>query len=156
VNEVEDMHYPLTSLQKGLLFQALSTPVSGIDAGQVVGSLREEISVGAFEQAWRRVVVRHDALRTAFCCKNQAEPMLCVFDSVELPFEYEDWREIAADEQLRKLDAFCQQDRERGFGLDVALVLPTSVTTSRPKLVPLTHRNLCSSAKRFADTIRSG
>ena len=33
---------------------------------------------------------------------------------------------------------------------DVALVLHTSGTTSRPKLVPLTHRNLCASAANVA------
>src|SRR5262249_6275884 len=29
---------------------------------------------------------------------------------------------------------------------DIALILPTSGTTSRPKIVPLTHGNLCTSA----------
>ena len=29
---------------------------------------------------------------------------------------------------------------------DVALLLPTSGTTSRPKIVPLTHANICTSA----------
>lgn len=33
---------------------------------------------------------------------------------------------------------------------DVALVLHTSGTTSKPKLVPLTHTNLCTSAKNIA------
>lgn len=36
---------------------------------------------------------------------------------------------------------------------DVALVLHTSGTTSRPKIVPLTHRNLTSSARNIADTL---
>ena len=35
---------------------------------------------------------------------------------------------------------------------DVALVLYTSGTTSRPKLVPLTHSNLCASAAHMRDT----
>ncbi len=37
---------------------------------------------------------------------------------------------------------------------DVALVLHTSGTTSRPKQVPLSHRNLCSSARHIADTLQ--
>jgi len=37
---------------------------------------------------------------------------------------------------------------------DVALMLHTSGTTSRPKLVPLTHRNLCSSARNIAETLK--
>jgi len=36
---------------------------------------------------------------------------------------------------------------------DIALVLPTSGTTSRPKMVPLTHTNLCASAKNVARSL---
>ena len=36
---------------------------------------------------------------------------------------------------------------------DVAMILHTSGTTSRPKMVPLTHRNLCSSAAAIAKTL---
>jgi acyl-CoA synthetase (AMP-forming)/AMP-acid ligase II len=36
---------------------------------------------------------------------------------------------------------------------DIALVLHTSGTTSRPKIVPLTHRNLCASAANIATSI---
>lgn len=39
---------------------------------------------------------------------------------------------------------------------DVALVLHTSGTTSRPKLVPLTHANLCASAANVAAVLRLG
>ena len=37
---------------------------------------------------------------------------------------------------------------------DVALVLHTSGTTSRPKLVPLTHNNLCTSADNIRETLK--
>ena len=36
----------------------------------------------------------------------------------------------------------------------IALLLHTSGTTSRPKLVPLLHRNLCASARHIAATLR--
>jgi oxalate---CoA ligase len=39
---------------------------------------------------------------------------------------------------------------------DVALILHTSGTTSRPKIVPLTHRNVCASACNVRDTLRLG
>jgi acyl-CoA synthetase (AMP-forming)/AMP-acid ligase II/acyl carrier protein len=39
---------------------------------------------------------------------------------------------------------------------DVALVLHTSGTTSRPKIVPLTHANLCASALNIRDAYRLG
>ena len=37
---------------------------------------------------------------------------------------------------------------------DIALVLYTSGTTARPKQVPLTHTNLCASARHIATTLR--
>lgn len=37
---------------------------------------------------------------------------------------------------------------------DIALVLHTSGTTSRPKIVPLTHANICQSAQAIATTLR--
>jgi acyl-CoA synthetase (AMP-forming)/AMP-acid ligase II/acyl carrier protein len=45
-----------------------------------------------------------------------------------------------------KLDGFAGPD-------DVALVLHTSGTTSRPKIVPLTHANLCASAYNIRQTL---
>ena len=36
---------------------------------------------------------------------------------------------------------------------DVALILHTSGTTSRPKIVPLTHRNVCASAANISATL---
>lgn len=39
---------------------------------------------------------------------------------------------------------------------DVALVLHTSGTTSRPKIVPLTHANLCASARHIGATLALG
>ena len=36
---------------------------------------------------------------------------------------------------------------------DVALVLHTSGTTARPKIVPLTHKNLCASARHIRETL---
>lgn len=37
---------------------------------------------------------------------------------------------------------------------DVALILHTSGTTSRPKIVPLTHKNVCASARNISNTLR--
>ena len=39
---------------------------------------------------------------------------------------------------------------------DEALVLHTSGTTSRPKIVPLSHANICASADHIRDTLRLG
>ena len=37
---------------------------------------------------------------------------------------------------------------------DIALILHTSGTTSRPKIVPLTHKNVCASARNISQTLQ--
>jgi acyl-CoA synthetase (AMP-forming)/AMP-acid ligase II/thioesterase domain-containing protein/acyl carrier protein len=58
------------------------------------------------------------------------------------------WFDIESD-----ASAPARGDRE-ARSEDVALILPTSGTVSRPKLVPLSHRNLCVSAWNVAHTLR--
>lgn len=49
-----------------------------------------------------------------------------------------------------------EQNRNTGMAGadDIALVLHTSGTTSRPKIVPLSHRNVCASAVNIQNTLR--
>jgi acyl-CoA synthetase (AMP-forming)/AMP-acid ligase II/thioesterase domain-containing protein/acyl carrier protein len=83
-------------------------------------------------------------------------------------------REAAQAQGIRVLELNPQLDKEAGLftlsGLvsgrhanpeftqpqDVALVLHTSGTTSRPKLVPLTQANLCASSRHIRQTLHLG
>jgi len=47
-----------------------------------------------------------------------------------------------------------QREPDLACAEDVALVLYTSGTTARPKQVPLTHANLCASARQIATTLQ--
>lgn len=47
-----------------------------------------------------------------------------------------------------------QEPLDRPVRDDVALILHTSGTTSRPKIVPLTHGNVCASARNISTTLR--
>ncbi|MDA2933826.1 acyl--CoA ligase [Acidobacteria bacterium AH-259-D05] len=52
-------------------------------------------------------------------------------------------------------DAVSEGPRLGGFAEadDIALVLHTSGTTSRPKMVPLSHRNVCASAQHIVESL---
>jgi acyl-CoA synthetase (AMP-forming)/AMP-acid ligase II/acyl carrier protein len=61
--------------------------------------------------------------------------------------------QLAGAFTLRGVPAEFEEQNDWGKGADCALVLHTSGTTSRPKQVPLSHRNLHSSAHAIARTL---
>jgi acyl-CoA synthetase (AMP-forming)/AMP-acid ligase II len=60
---------------------------------------------------------------------------------------------LAGGFNLRGAAVDLEASPQWGSNEDVALVLHTSGTTSRPKLVPLSHRNLCSSARNIVQVL---
>ncbi|HWB61371.1 MAG TPA: condensation domain-containing protein, partial [Chthoniobacteraceae bacterium] len=121
------MLYPLSPLQHGMLSHALRSPRDGINIEQTTVHVCEELDVPAFEEAWRRVIARHDVLRTAFCWKDQPEPMQRVHASVEVALHFEDWRALGDDARPQKYEAFLESDRARGFDLAVAPLMRTAL-----------------------------
>ena len=63
---------------------------------------------------------------------------------------------LAGDVALEGLDAREPDDAARPGPDDIAVLLHTSGTTSRPKLVPLTQANLCASADHIGESLRLG
>jgi len=61
--------------------------------------------------------------------------------------------QLAGAFTLRGVPAEIEEQEDWGKGEDCALVLHTSGTTSRPKQVPLSHRNLHSSAHAIVQTL---
>ncbi len=107
--------YPLSPLQQGMLYHALSEPCSGVDIEQLVMTFHEPIDIEKMIVAWNAVIARHGILRTAFRWDG-AEPLQQVEPMVALPF--------SRDESLPADDAafqrWLQADRERGFQMDRA------------------------------------
>jgi amino acid adenylation domain-containing protein/non-ribosomal peptide synthase protein (TIGR01720 family) len=106
-------------MQKGMLYHALSASRSGINIEQLVGTLREELDVSAFTEAWQRLSARHEALRTAFRLDEQQR----VAVEVKVPVGSEDWRDQSSAEQALARRAWFRDDRARGFSLETAPLL---------------------------------
>ena len=114
---IEDL-YPLTPLQQGLLFHTLSAPQSGVYIEQVSCTLRGELAVDAFEQAWQQVIMRHAVLRTGFVWQELHEPLQIVFRQVEWSLHVLDWKGRSLQQQEADLETFLRADRNQGFALD--------------------------------------
>jgi natural product biosynthesis luciferase-like monooxygenase protein len=109
--------YPLSPVQAGMLFNRLAAPQSGVDIEQMIAGLPEELDVAALEEAWRVVVARHAALRTAFAWGGLEAPEQRAAPKVAVPFVVHDWRDAGRAEQDRRREALLVEDRRRGFDL---------------------------------------
>jgi natural product biosynthesis luciferase-like monooxygenase protein len=111
--------YPLSPMQQGMLYHNLARE-SGVDIEQIVCSLREDLNVEAFENAWADVAGRYEVFRTSFAWEGLDEPVQRVQPHVALALDVQDWRKLSGAEQQERLNAFLEQDRGRGFNLNQA------------------------------------
>jgi amino acid adenylation domain-containing protein/non-ribosomal peptide synthase protein (TIGR01720 family) len=117
--EIEDI-YPLSPMQRGMLFESLYAPEKGAYFVQISCALEGELDADAFARAWQQVCERHAILRTSFAWEELDEPLQVVRRHVELPFHREDWRGLPPAEQQERLAALLLADRARGFKLSQA------------------------------------
>ncbi|MFN6563916.1 MAG: amino acid adenylation domain-containing protein [Nostoc sp. ChiSLP01] len=116
---LEDI-YPLSPMQQGMLFHNLYAPESGVYFEQLSCTLRGNLDVSAFEQAWQQVIARYSTLRTAFVWEAINQPLQVVYRQVKVTLEFHDWRQLTTIEQQQQLEIFLQSDRQQGFQLSQA------------------------------------
>ena len=82
--------YPLTPVQSGMLYHNLNAPSGHQFVGVVTATVHGRLSEGVARWAWRELVARHDALRTAFAWDGLDAPMQVVHARCELAFHWHD------------------------------------------------------------------
>lgn len=119
---LEEFYY-LSPMQQGILFHARYAPHAGMYIGQVNCTILGKLQVSLFKQAWQQVIAQHPILRTSFFWDNlDAPPLQIVHTNVSLPWQEEDWRSLAPDDQKTKLDQHVAQERFYEFDLTQAPV----------------------------------
>jgi len=116
---IDDL-YPLTPLQRGMLFHSLFDPESPVYFEQFHCELVGPLNENAFKEAWQEMTCRHEVLRTAFVTKGQKEPLQAVYHEVQIPWILEDWRQLNAEDENNRLLSFLELDRKNGFPLNRA------------------------------------
>ncbi|HYP19482.1 MAG TPA: amino acid adenylation domain-containing protein, partial [Chloroflexia bacterium] len=111
---IEDI-YPLSPMQRGMLFHSLYEPESDIYITQMTCELTGELEPEALCWAWQQVIDRHTILRTAVEWEQVDEPLQVVVRRAELSIEQQDWRGMDEDEQRQKLGEHLREGRGRGF-----------------------------------------
>jgi len=114
--------FPLTPLQRGMLFHTLRDESSGTYFDQFTCRIDSDGSVTPerFRAAWERAIARHDALSCAFFWDGPPEPLQAVRRQVRLPLTLLDWRDLSEPEQDAAMIRLQKEDRARPFDLSQA------------------------------------
>ncbi len=110
-----DSRYPLTPLQRGMVYHSLLSPESGLYVQQFTGRLRETLDVPGFKRAWCALMARHAALRTRIDLADESDVFQEVDPDVRLEWTEDDWSALAPPERETRFQRFLDGDRRRGF-----------------------------------------
>src|SRR5688572_16447873 len=126
-----DNVFDLTPTQEAMLLYSIYAPKSAAYFEQFCYAYRGALDVDAFQAAWQQVVNRHSILRTSFRWSEESGPRQVVHDRVDLPFVFDDWRDLAGLQQEEKLTQFLEADCTRGFDVSVAPLIRVAVLQTR-------------------------
>ena len=112
--------YPLTPMQKGILFGTLLQPESGVYVQQLVATFDGTVDERWWRAAWDTVLERHPVLRNAFEWKGLEQPMQQPVARVSMPWVTIDARGADRRGFEAALAWFLAEDRQHGFDLTVA------------------------------------
>jgi hypothetical protein len=105
MKNVEDI-YPLSPMQKGMLFHTICAPQGGVYVTQLMGVVTGERCVSALESAWSQVIRNHAILRTSFVWEGMDEPVQVVHREAALPVERHAWQDFDTREKDSRLQQF--------------------------------------------------
>ncbi|MGD1912881.1 MAG: condensation domain-containing protein [Rivularia sp. (in: cyanobacteria)] len=119
--------YPLSPIQRGILFHSLQAPEMALYHIQLVYTFSGNLNVDAFKYAWQQVANRHTILRTSFYWEELEKPLQVVHRQVKVPVEYRNWQELEPLEQKERLKSFLDSDRLRRFDFDQAPLMRVAI-----------------------------
>lgn len=108
--------YPLTPLQEGFLFHALSNQDDSY-VQQIAYLLKGRFDSQRFNQVWDKLFERHEILRALFFHTGAERPLQVILKKQRPVFESIDLRHLEAQEQLQRRRQIKSKDRKRGFRL---------------------------------------
>ncbi len=118
-SSVEDI-WPLTPMQAGMVFHALSQPGQNMYVEQIAFVLDGVPDPGQLAAAWQHVIDRAPILRAAITWRGVAEPLQIVHHRARLPVTNLDWTVTGEPARRAALDQLLASDRAAGIDLATA------------------------------------
>ncbi|MCY8738150.1 condensation domain-containing protein, partial [Bacillus haynesii] len=106
--------YPLSNMQKGMLFHAMKDEASHAYFEQFIIELKGDVDERMFEESLNEVMKRHEILRASFHHRLD-EPLHVIIKDRQMKFDYLDIR--SRHDQDGVLERYLAEDRQKGFDL---------------------------------------
>jgi amino acid adenylation domain-containing protein len=117
--EVEDV-YPMSAIQKGMLYASLRNPGLGLYHDQFVFPFPQVFDEVVFDETMRRLVERHPTLRTGFDLETEAAGLQVLYKRVAFEVRQLDLRGLAAGAEKDELERYLAEERRMPFEPGVA------------------------------------
>ena len=106
---------PLTPIQEGILFHAIQNPGNDVYYEQYNCTLKGNLGIEEFKNAWQSVIDRHSVLRTQFLWENKDKPLQIIRKKADLNFHFHDFTNYSVNEQNGQVESLIKQDERIGF-----------------------------------------
>ncbi|KAA6443594.1 non-ribosomal peptide synthetase, partial [Bacillus swezeyi] len=106
--------YPLSNMQKGMLFHAMEDEASNAYFEQLIIELKGYVDERIFEDSLNEIMKRHEILRSSFHYRLD-EPLHVIMKDRNVKFEHRDIRKQNDQEDV--LESYLNEDRQKGFDL---------------------------------------
>lgn len=113
--------FPMSDIQKGMVFHNLMNPETGIFHTQIIFEFTDaEFDLETFEKAWSQQIERHAILRTAFRLEGFEEAMqfVCAPEAVAPTISVSDMRNMDEASQQSARQELMREDLQKPFDLE--------------------------------------
>ncbi|WP_367387462.1 non-ribosomal peptide synthase/polyketide synthase [Bacillus vallismortis] len=117
LGETENI-YPLTPMQKGMLFHSLFDPSSGAYFQQTMFDLHGDLNIASFSKSLDGLSKKYDIFRTNFYRGWKDQPLQIIFKTKKIGFEFIDLREMKESHKEEMIQEYVRKDKMRGFDLE--------------------------------------
>ncbi|WP_240475780.1 non-ribosomal peptide synthetase [Herbaspirillum rhizosphaerae] len=122
----------LAPQQAAMLAHAVAYPDSSAYVVQFTARLPAELDTGGFIAAWQAVLARHLSLRAHFTIGENGKARQHFGEATPLAWQRQDWTGLPDEDLGAAMDAYCRQDRQRGFDLAKPPLMRFSLLQTTP------------------------
>ncbi len=114
-DNIEDI-YPMSDIEKGMVFYYLKDGGTGVYHDQFVYPMRyKNFDIQRLYSAWKLLVAKHEILRTAFYLEGFGQPIQVVLKAVPFDVAHEDISHLPQEAQQERIEELLAEDRRRLF-----------------------------------------